>query len=87
MGFLVTNNVVEFEAVIAGLKMASTLIVTGLEVRCDSLLVVSQVKGEYTTKGKRIAAYLQLILSLKSKFLHFDLKQISRSENNQPRIQ
>jgi len=69
LGFPSTNNEAEYEAVIVGLKMAVTHGLNRLEVHCDSLLVVSQVKGEYTAKDERMAAYLQLILSLKSKFL------------------
>ena len=59
-----------------------TLGVSELEVCYDSLLVVSQIKGEYAAKDERIAAYLQLVLSLKSKFLRCDFKQVPRSENN-----
>jgi len=62
--------------------MVATFRVTRLEVRCDSLLVVSQDKGEYTAKDERMAAYLQLILSLKFKFLCGNFKQISRPKNN-----
>ena len=51
MGFPANNSEAKYEAVIVGLKMATTLGVTRLEVRCDSLLVV-QVKGEYITKDK-----------------------------------
>jgi len=45
LSFPATNNETEYEAVIIGLKMTSTLGVIGLEVHCDSLLVVSQSKG------------------------------------------
>ena len=50
LGFQATHKEAEHEAVIAGLRMATTLGVMVLEVRCDSLLIVSQVNGEYTTK-------------------------------------
>jgi len=62
--------------------MVATLEVTELEVRCDSLLVVSQVNIEYAAKDERMAAYLQIVLGLKSKFPHYDFKQVSRSKNN-----
>jgi len=77
-----TNNEAEYEAVFIGLKMAVTLGATGLEVSCNSLMVVSQVKEKYNAKDEQMAAYLQLILSLKLKFLRCDFRQISRSENN-----
>ena len=74
LGFPVTKNEVEYEVVIADLKMALTHRVIEIEVHCDSLLVVSQVKGEYVAKDERMTTYLQLILSLKSKFLCCDFK-------------
>ena len=40
LGFPATNNKVEYEAVIAGLRQRHSGI-SGPEVRCDSLLVVS----------------------------------------------
>jgi len=64
---LASNNEAEYEAVLAGLRMAITLGVTGLEVRCDSSVVVNQVSREYVTRDARIVEYLQLILGLKSK--------------------
>ena len=77
-----TNNEAEYEAVFIGLKMTVTLGATGLEVSCNSLMVVSQVKEKYNAKDEQMAAYLQLILSLKLKFLRCDFRQISWSENN-----
>jgi len=62
--------------------MAATLGVTRFEVYCDSLLVVSQVNGKYTVKDERMAAYLQLVLNLRLKFLRRNFKQISRPKNN-----
>ena len=41
--------------------MATTLRVMELEVRCDSLLIVSQVNGEYAAKDGRMAAYLKVV--------------------------
>ena len=53
LGFPATNNEAEYETVIAGLWMATMLGVSGLEVRCDSLLVVSQVNEEYAAKNEQ----------------------------------
>ena len=58
LGFSATNNEAEYEAFIAGLKMVATLGLARLEIHFDSLLAVSQVKGEYTVKDERMAAYL-----------------------------
>ena len=53
-----------------------------LEVRCDSLLIVSQVNGEYAAKDGRMAAYLKVVTAWKAKLSHCDFKQVPRSENS-----
>ena len=58
----------EYEALIAGLKMADTLGVQNLEVQCDSMLVVNQVNRDFSCKDDRMAAYTQLVSNLKKKF-------------------
>ena len=82
LGFRATNNEAKYEAVIAGLKMATTVGVAKLEVRCDSLLIVSQINGKYTVKDDWMTAYLKIVLTWKGKFSYCDFKQISRSENS-----
>ena len=67
LDFWASNNEAEYEVVLVGLLMAITLGVTGLEVQCDSSLVVNQINGEYITRDVQIAEYLQLVLRLKSK--------------------
>jgi len=61
LGFRATNNEAEYEAVIAGLKMATTLGVAEFEVRCDSLLIACQINGEYAAKDDRMAAHLKVV--------------------------
>jgi len=77
-----SNNEVEYEAILTRLRMAITLGVAGLEVRCDSSLVVNQVNGEYVTRDSRMAEYLHLVLKLKFKSSRCDFKWVRRSENN-----
>ena len=80
--FSASNNEAKYEAVLAGLRMATTLGVMGLEVRYDSLPVVNQVSGEYIARDTRMAEYLQLVLGLKSKISRCNFKWVVRSENN-----
>ena len=77
LGFPATNED-EYEAVIAGLRMA----ITRLEVCCYSALVVCQVNGEHAAKNKRMEAYLHLVLCLKVKIPRCDFRRVPRSENN-----
>jgi len=46
----------EYEVVIARLRMATTLRITGLEVCCDSTLVICQVNLEYAAKDEQMEA-------------------------------
>lgn len=48
--FSATKNQEEYEAVIAGLKLAHDLGAKDVQVKTDSLMVVSQVKGEAHAK-------------------------------------
>lgn len=53
------NNDVEYEALIIGLIIANGVGTTSLRVRCDSQLVVNQVKGEYATKEEQMICTLE----------------------------
>lgn len=48
--FKSTINEVEYEALITGLCLAWGICFDALRVKCDSQLVVNQVKGEYQAK-------------------------------------
>lgn len=45
-----TNNVAEYNALIAGLELAKGLGVSGVDVFGDSQLVIKQMRGEYRVK-------------------------------------
>lgn len=50
-GFKVSNNKVEYEALLAELKLALHLKAEVISIYCDSQLVVNQVKGEFDTQN------------------------------------
>ena len=62
--FNCTNNMVEYEACILGLKAAIDLRIKFLDVYGDSALVISQVKGEWDTKHPNRIPYKELVLTL-----------------------
>ena len=68
--FQITNNQVEYEALITGLKLANDLSVKSLVARSDSQLVVSQVNKMYETKVPCLAKYLEKFKSLLESFDH-----------------
>ena len=61
--------------------MAATIGIAELEVHYDSLLIVSQVNREYMAKNDRMATYLKIITTWKSKFSHCNFIQVSISKN------
>ena len=48
--FKTSNNKVEYEALLAGFKLAKELRVQRLIIKGDSQLVISQVRGEFQAK-------------------------------------
>ena len=48
--FIVTNNEVEYEALLIGLSLAKALGAKNLIVQVDSQLIIGQVKGDYEVK-------------------------------------
>ncbi|KAM1111386.1 hypothetical protein ACFX19_010660 [Malus domestica] len=59
--FKASNNEVEYEALLAGLRMAKDLAVRKLAIHSDSQLITSQAIGEYTAKHPRMAQYLEKV--------------------------
>ncbi|KAK8951660.1 hypothetical protein KSP39_PZI003235 [Platanthera zijinensis] len=80
--FPATNNAAEYEALIAGLKLAISCQVKRLTVYSDSQLVVSQVEGEFEAKNEQLAQYLQLIKSLLIQIPQFQILHIPREQNS-----
>ena len=78
LGFKASNNEVEYEALLAGLRATLSLEVADLEIYSDSRLVVSQVEGSFEAKDSRMTDYLRLVNQLKSKFQRVKIVQITR---------
>ena len=51
--FLATNNEVEYEAILMGLRIARALGAKNISLRSDSQLVVGQVRGDFEAKETR----------------------------------
>lgn len=80
--FLATNNVIEYEALILGLKAAKDMNIKHLEVFSDSELVVSQVKEKYRVKSIRLKQYKNEVCDLIQKnFSAFNLSFVPRDKN------
>ncbi|GJY44255.1 reverse transcriptase domain-containing protein [Tanacetum coccineum] len=79
--FEATNNEAEYEALIAGLRIAEQMGVKNLQANVDSRLVANQVNGSYVAKESGMVQYLEKVKTLTSSFKEFSIKQVPRSEN------
>ncbi|GJZ12577.1 reverse transcriptase domain-containing protein [Tanacetum coccineum] len=79
--FDATNNEAEYEALIAGLKIAKQMGVKNLQANVDSRLVANQVNETYVVKETDMVRYLETVKTLTNSFKSFSIKQVPRSEN------
>ncbi|GJV97729.1 reverse transcriptase domain-containing protein [Tanacetum coccineum] len=71
----------EYEALIAGLRIATQMGVRNVHVSVDSKLVANQVLGTYVAKEENMIKYLEKAKSLVSGFANFSISQVPRSKN------
>ena len=64
LGFLATNNEVEYEALLEGMSMVHKMRGKSIAIFSDSRLVVSQVKSELEVKDERMRGYLTRVQHL-----------------------
>ncbi|KAG7548045.1 Integrase catalytic core [Arabidopsis suecica] len=79
--FKASNNKTEYEALIAGLRLAKGIGAKRVKAFSDSYLVVSQFSGEFEAKNERMRGYLTLVQDLTKQFDNFELTKIPRSDN------
>lgn len=84
-----TNNVAEYKAMILALKKAKHVLggekalETEIEIRSDSELVVSHLKGEYKIKDEELKLLFVEIWNLKQDFRSVTFTLIPREENTE----
>ena len=76
-----SNNIVEYEALINGLRIAVELGIRRLDVRGDSQLVVNQVMKESSYHDAKMEAYCQEVRRLEDRFDGLELNHIPRRLN------
>ncbi|GAU18714.1 hypothetical protein TSUD_80020 [Trifolium subterraneum] len=76
-----TNNQAEYEAFLAGLRLAKDMGTEEIKIFTDSQLVASQISGEYQTKEERLLEYLSLIKTKLAKFKETEVKHVPREHN------
>jgi len=80
--FTASSNEAEYEALIAGLRLAQGVRADEVVAYCDSQLVVNQFNGDYEAKDSRMEAYLEVVKDLARNFRKFELIRIPQGENN-----
>nr|GEW28530.1 hypothetical protein [Tanacetum cinerariifolium] len=71
----------EYEALVAGLRIATQMGVKNVQVNVDSKLVANQVLGTYVAKEDNMIKYLEIVKGLVSGFTTFSSSQVPRSKN------
>jgi ribonuclease HI len=77
----VSNNITEYEGLLAGLRAANALGIKRLIVKGDSQLVVNFSNKSYTPKDEHMAAYLEEHQKMEKRIQGLELKHIPRGEN------
>jgi ribonuclease HI len=79
--FKASNNQAEYEALIAGMKLAREMDMTDLKAKSDSQLVTNQVSGEFQANDPQLIKYLEKVRNLANLFRSFELIYVPREQN------
>ncbi|KAI5315154.1 hypothetical protein L3X38_044330 [Prunus dulcis] len=80
--FRTSNNEAEYEALLAGLRLAKSMNAQQIRIHSDSQLIVNQVTADFAAKDASMHAYLSTALQLLQSFRAYEIKQIHRGENS-----
>ena len=78
----VSNNQAEYEALLAGLRLARELQVDSLQIFSDSKLVVSQISGELQARDDRMETYMEKVKVESQNFTRHEVKHIDCEDNS-----
>ncbi|GKE85485.1 reverse transcriptase domain-containing protein, partial [Tanacetum coccineum] len=81
LNFANSNNDAEYEALLAGLRIATKIKVEKMHALVDSKLVANQVEGSYEAKGEKTKKYKEKALEMIRSFNNFQISHIPREEN------
>ena len=79
--FPASNNVAEYEALLLGLRVATSLGIKRVKVVGDSLLVINQANKEWTCSDVNMIAYCQEIRKLENHIKGIEYGHILRGRN------
>ncbi|XP_020209186.1 uncharacterized protein LOC109794123 [Cajanus cajan] len=79
--FKASNNQAEYEALIAGLRLAKEMNVQKIKCHTDSKIVVEQIKGTFQIKEPHLLNYFHLFQRIKDDFEEVQVQHIPRNDN------
>ncbi|XP_058765215.1 uncharacterized protein LOC131638669 [Vicia villosa] len=82
LSFTTSNNQAEYEAFLAGLRLAEDMGAREVKIYTDSQLVTSQISGDYQAKNNVLIEYLTLVKDKMNKFAKAEVKHIPREHNS-----
>jgi probable phosphoglycerate mutase len=74
--FPASNNMVEYEAHLCGLRIAIEIGIRRLDVRGDSKLVIDQVMKDASCHDDKMEAYCNVVQALENKFHDIELNHV-----------
>ncbi|CAL9021230.1 unnamed protein product [Prunus brigantina] len=80
--FRTSNNEAEYEALLAGLRLAKSMSARQISIHSGSQLIVNQITADFAAKDASMSAYLSAAHQLLRKFQAYEIRQIPRSENS-----
>jgi ribonuclease HI len=80
--FSATNNIVEYEGLITGLRLAKDLGIQWLLIRGDSQLVAKQVQKEYDCNNEKMVEYLAEVRRMEKFFNGFEVWYVPHLDNH-----
>ncbi|GKD66192.1 reverse transcriptase domain-containing protein [Tanacetum coccineum] len=79
--FETTNNEAEYEALLAGLRIAQEMEIAKVAIFLDSQLLVNQIKGTFAAKQTSIKDYLQKVKTALRGFEEYTVEHVRRNQN------
>jgi ribonuclease HI len=81
--FPASNNMVEYEALLCGLRIAIEMGIKRLDARGDSQLVIDQVMKNANGHDEKMEAYCNVVRALEDKFYGIELNYVPLKYNEE----
>jgi ribonuclease HI len=79
--FNCTNNMVEYEAILLGLRKLRAMGIRRVVLKSDSQVITGQVDKSSKASDQKLEKYLDTVRRMEASFEGFSVKNIPRGEN------